>query len=45
MEEELKAAGLTWRTAARRSQDRGVWRDLVRAFCATRHEEDKYTSK
>ena len=29
MEEELKVAGLTWGTAARRAQDRGVWRDLV----------------
>ena len=41
MEEELTAAGVTWGTAARRAQDRGVWRDLVRALCATQHEEDK----
>ena len=41
MEEELKAAGLTCGTAARKAQDRGVWRDLVRALWATRHEEDK----
>lgn len=41
IEEELKNAGLTWGTAARKAQDRGVWRDLVRALCATRHEEDK----
>ena len=45
MENKLKAAGLTWGTAARKAQgrvqDRGVWRDLVRTLCATRHEEDK----
>ena len=35
LEEELKAAGLTWGTATRRAQDRGVWRDLVQALCAT----------
>ena len=40
--EELKAAGLTWGTAARRALDRVVWRGLMRALCATRHEEDKY---
>ena len=45
MEEELKAAGLTCGTAARRAQDRGVGRDLVRALCATWHEEDKQVSK
>lgn len=33
--EELKAAELTWGTAARTAQDRGNWRDLVRALCYT----------
>ncbi|KAI0221577.1 hypothetical protein LSAT2_027113 [Lamellibrachia satsuma] len=42
MEEELKAAGLTWGTVARRAQYREVWRDLVRALCATRHEEENH---
>ncbi|MGH0152553.1 UNVERIFIED_CONTAM: hypothetical protein FKN15_026102 [Acipenser sinensis] len=37
---ELKAARLTWGTAAKKGQDRGIWRSLVRALCATRHEED-----
>ena len=37
MEEELKNSGLTWGTGAKKAQDRVVWKDLVRALCATRH--------
>ena len=40
--EELKIAGLTQGTAARRAKYRGKWRDLVQALCATPgHKEDK----
>src|SRR5579871_6002493 len=39
MEEELCCASLTWDTARRVAQDRGSWKDLVKASCATRHEE------
>ena len=42
---ELEAAGLTGDTAARRAQDRGNWRDLVRALCVTHGHYKKRISK
>src|SRR5579871_6432438 len=39
MEEELCCASQTWDTARRVARNRGAWKDLVEASCATRHEE------
>jgi len=39
MENELGAISLTWNTALKVAQDRGEWRVLIQASCATGHDE------
>ena len=40
VESELKEIGMTWAEAEKKAQDRKLWRELVMALCASRHEED-----
>jgi len=41
MEDELGAISLTWNTALKVAWGRGAWRVLIKASCATGHEETK----
>jgi len=41
MEDKLGGISLTWNTAMKVAQDRGAWRVLIEASCATGHDEIK----
>ena len=40
VESEIKEMGMSWPEVEKKAQDREIWRELVLALCASRHEED-----
>ena len=40
VESEMKEVGMSWREVEKKAQDRVLWRELVSALCASKHEED-----
>lgn len=41
VETEMKDLGKTWKEIEKKAKDRQMWRVLVEALCADRHEEDE----